>query len=427
MGTYTELTISDYPVISSKSAVIPHVMTVFREGDKKIFQRMPSERNSLVWGESHPDEDDEPETAVIYESSAKDVADRLDVMGFTLRRSREEYEDIRRQKIEEYETWDRNDLSEPKIKPLKALSFDRYVELIGEVIRSRLIVYGCDYEKINQLDPEKQVIFSEDEYPLGFYCTDVRSLIRVVCSAISGDAAVVQDISALVDSGYYSINDSVCERAVKSLTEDHPENAPRIILTEGISDAEILKISLELLYPHLSEYYTFMDFSAFRAQGSAGNLVTLVKAFAAAGISNRIIAIFDNDTAARDAMRSLSAIMLPKNIVVVRYPELEFLKNYPTLGPNGRSNLDVNGLAASIELYLGSDILKDSDGDFFPVHWKGYVEGMQSYQGEVMRKAEIQSAFHAKVGRCSSSVGEMESADWQGVRLILQSLFNAFP
>ena len=33
MGTYTELTVAGYPLITSKSAVVPEVMTVFRESD----------------------------------------------------------------------------------------------------------------------------------------------------------------------------------------------------------------------------------------------------------------------------------------------------------------------------------------------------------------------------------------------------------
>lgn len=49
----------------------------------------------------------------------------------------------------------------------------------------------------------------------------------------------------------------------------------------------------------------------------------------------------------------------------MRLPDLEFLKSYPTLGPNGLANMDINGVAASIELYLGNDVLR-GDG-FLPI------------------------------------------------------------
>ena len=43
----------------------------------------------------------------------------------------------------------------------------------------------------------------------------------------------------------------------------------------------------------------FMDFEGVRIGGGAGSLVNIVKAFAGAGIVNRTVALFDNDTAAR--------------------------------------------------------------------------------------------------------------------------------
>jgi hypothetical protein len=46
----------------------------------------------------------------------------------------------------------------------------------------------------------------------------------------------------------------------------------------------------------------------------------------------------------------------------MQYPEIDIARDYPTLGTNGLSHMDVNGLAGSIELYLGADVLRDSDG-----------------------------------------------------------------
>lgn len=37
-------------------------------------------------------------------------------------------------------------------------------------------------------------------------------------------------------------------------------------------------------------------------------------------------------------------------------------KKHPTLGPNGTSKMDINGLACSVELYLGTDILTRGNG-----------------------------------------------------------------
>ena len=66
--------------------------------------------------------------------------------------------------------------------------------------------------------------------------------------------------------------------------------------------------------------------------GSAGTLAATVKAFIAAGTSDSFIALFDNDTAGADAMRSLSAIEIPLNCQILRNPEVAIAKDYPTVG-----------------------------------------------------------------------------------------------
>ena len=82
MGSYTELTVAGYPLITSKGAVIPEVMTVFRETDRRVFTRRVSERNPLVWGTPDPD-NQEIATAIEYSCMTHQAIHRLDVMGFS--------------------------------------------------------------------------------------------------------------------------------------------------------------------------------------------------------------------------------------------------------------------------------------------------------------------------------------------------------
>jgi len=259
-----------------------------------------------------------------------------------------------------------------------------------------------------------------------FTATDVRLFLRVACEVAPRCELVIQDVTNVINAGYYAEDEPICERAVRILTDRHPENSSRIILTEGSSDSEILAKAMEILYPHLSGYYSFLDFEGSKSQGGAGHLVAIVKAFAAAGISNRMIAVFDNDTAAAESLRSLDHVKLPSNISIQRYPDLEELSNYPTLGPAGLVHLDVNGLAASIELYLGDDILKDPSGTFTPVQWKGYSESMKRYQGEVMHKTRLKHAFFEKAAICKADPARVNLSDWRGLDAILRQIFSAF-
>lgn len=419
MGSYTDLSISGYTFLETKSSVIPEVMTIFRESDKCVFtQNVPDS------------EDDEQETAIIYSCETSKVIDRLNVMGFSIRRARKDFESMRQSELEKYASWAEEeseaDWFSREWELLKTLTFEDYMQGLNTVLTRKLSVWPLENEQREQLDPiVNYILGGSEEYYFGFLCTDIRSFLRIACELVEPQSRVVQDITELVSAGYYSEEEAVCSSAILALTAGHPENSSRIILTEGSTDAAILSKTLDLLYPHLSGYYSFLDFGGSRPQGGAGSLVTTIKAFAAAGITNRLIAVFDNDTAAFDARRSLDQIRLPANIAVLNYPDLELLRSYPTLGPGGASVLDVNGLAASIELYLGEDVLSDG-GTFAPVQWKGYIESVGKYQGEVMHKSRLHTAFQQKLERCKSDRNAMDSADWSGLRSILQGIFTVF-
>src|SRR5262249_6936150 len=155
----------------------------------------------------------------------------------------------------------------------------------------------------------------------------------------------------------------------------------------------------------------------------------MVRAFAAAGIVNRVVAIFDNDTAAADGLRVIEQASFPAQIQIIRYPTLDLAKEYPTLGPptvqspTGSISLaDVNGLAGSIELYLGRDVLTQPDGTLCPIQWKSFIVGMGQYQGEVVNKAHIHEGFRAKHALALQNPSNVEEQDWEGMRLILDTI-----
>ncbi|MFB6689183.1 hypothetical protein ACFCX3_01485 [Streptomyces virginiae] len=226
---------------------------------------------------------------------------------------------------------------------------------------------------------------------------------------------------------------TMCVDALAQIHEASAAHAPVIVLTEGSSDVAILEPALALLYPHLTDLVRFMDY-ANNAQGGAGSLVTTIRAFAAAGVANPVIALFDNDTAATDALRPLTRdSSLPSSIKVLRYPPIELASRYPTLGPPteeapvGRiSAADVNGLAGSIELYLGEDVLRSPDGALRPVQWSSYSKGSKQYHGEVTDKRDIQAAYQRKLVKAQGNPELVNEQDWTGVRAILDMIIHAF-
>lgn len=77
MGSYTDLSVGGYPILETKSAVVPEAMTIFRETDKRVFTRKISERNELIWGQPDAATDDVSETAVQYACETGKIIDRL--------------------------------------------------------------------------------------------------------------------------------------------------------------------------------------------------------------------------------------------------------------------------------------------------------------------------------------------------------------
>lgn len=195
------------------------------------------------------------------------------------------------------------------------------------------------------------------------------------------DIAVL-DISDLAEAGWldYELDDFI--------------TVPPIILTEGITDIKTLKKALHVIYPKLESNVRFLD-TSFRPETNAAAVVKMIKSFAAAGINNRILAILDNDAAASEAMTKLPR-NLPNNIKVIQYPELDLMTSYPTIGPQGEINMNINGLAGSIEMYMGKDILTDNDGNLELVQWGGYMKRVKKYQGSLIKKEIVSNRFERK-------------------------------
>jgi hypothetical protein len=261
-----------------------------------------------------------------------------------------------------------------------------------------------------------------DEVPM-WTNADPRLPLRLMLDAAPADAQASLDLSDVVSRGYVQGAADLCARA---FAEQHTEAAyaPLIVLTEGRTDAEFLGLAVDVLAPHLTGFVRFLDYE-FRPEGGTSALVRAVRAFAAAGVSNRVLALFDNDSAAADALTNLDMLGLPAHFRVRQLPHLALADSYPTLGPSGESRMDVNGRAVSVELFFGSDLLRLGGTKLSPVQWTGYVARLRRYQGEVMNKAALQDAFRLRAGRALRD-GPRDDEDWSGMQALVDTIRTAF-
>ncbi|MFC7527569.1 hypothetical protein [Actinoplanes sp. GCM10030250] len=254
---------------------------------------------------------------------------------------------------------------------------------------------------------------------------DERIVVRAIVEAAEDTALVAVDGWELVENNWIEPSyDEGKADSFGSVDLNHGEGVgPPIIITEGSFDAFVLRDTIALLRPHLVPFVKFLDYDT-GAEGGAAAAVRTLKSFAAAGVANRIVAIFDNDSAAYEAVMALESTRLPDHYRVTHYPDLAQAAAYPTLGPQGQATMNVNRLAGSIELYLGADVLLDASGLQRRVQWKGYMGKVKAYQGEVLDKSAIQRAFRHKLQAAHADPALVHSQDWSGMQLIIDHLIN---
>lgn len=224
---------------------------------------------------------------------------------------------------------------------------------------------------------------------------DCNLLYGHICNC-DDEQNIFLNISELIDDW---IDDDAFDKGSYSMPNP-------LIITEGVNDLYVLKKSLAILYPELIDNISFLD-TSFKPEGGTGPIIKMVKSFASAHISNRILAVLDNDSAASAALLGLKDFPLPKNIRVIQYPPIKLLEAYPTIGPQGESVMDINGLAGSIEMYLGQTALHDKHGALEKIQWKGFIPGVDRYQGALINKERVNQNFK-KVIKRSNGKNDLE-------------------
>lgn len=415
MGSYGGLYVGSVRVASIKNRVYPELLSVFT--DSMYRSRIAEAAEFYV--------DTQPGATVTaheFTAGGQIIADRLDILGFTPDKVCHALD---------------SRLDEARHLRALPLWHDADPEYVARTEAERAYLEG--YTAQDWVADLRSAAASPtgDSMAPGtirwlMFCIDEedeRLALRAFLLARPDDE-VRLDVTDLVADGW--LDDcpaGICASGLSAMRAVAAAHAPIVVLTEGKTDIAVLEPALRLLYPHLSDLVRFMDYGE-RPPGGAGPLVTTVRSFAAAGIANRVVALFDNDTAATDALRSLNQTRLPDNIRVRQYPPLDLARHYPTLGPppadDGVACADVNGLAGSIEMYLGRDILTLPDGTLRPVQWRTYLPGARQYQGEITGKQALHDAYRAKIRSAETDPSSVAHQDWSGIHAILDLVLRAF-
>lgn len=399
MSSFAYLYVDDVEIFSWRNDLDHSIMSLFSKGD--IVEASGAKAIKIVKSrglnayDGYEDDGDDF-SIMLFARNAKELKDRLRVLGYS--------EEAFRSFLQEVASYDTtfSDTSDARVNEYRAKTAKEAQGLVDTYISN---------QKLS--DENNKKLLEYLEYNSGF-------ALYYNLKDVDDSSNVTLDISEFAYEGWY--DDSMLE--INEVAENiQRSSAPPIVLTEGVFDRKVLKESVELLYPHLTNYIKFLD-TDYKTEGGAGMLVKTLKSFAAAGISNRIVAIFDNDTAAYDAISSLRNVSLPANYRIMHYPDIKLGNNYPTLGPQGSVDMNINKLAGAIELYLGNDALLDDQGNYRPVQWTGYVGKLAKYQGELLDKSKIQDKFFDKLKVAKRDTSVIETQDWSGVKAIIESIVD---
>lgn len=403
MSSYASLYVLGREIFTWRNEIDPTFLFVFTQDNIERVQR-PLDDVAF----------DGDEVQTLLSTDATTLSDRLDILGIGRTAVVELFDLLIEQEAERVSHRSFGDSADHKLEEefLVKLTLADWIDLVTRALQER-----------NEGRP-----FVWKEPPtLGYLLslwegTDPRYFLRAILFACGPSDIVKMDVTDLIQGGWIDEDFEPQSAAIEYFGYALANGSPAVIITEGSTDWHFIEASIGIRFPHLASFIRFYDFDS-GVEGSAGAAVRTLKSFIAAGITNRVVLLLDNDTAAKDAVRNLDRQSMPAYYKVVHYPDLEIANDYPTLGPTGLTRMNVNGLAGSIEMYLGREVLID-DGQLIPVQWRAYVEGAQAYQGELMSKRLIQRRFKDKLRLAKSNPSAMEDQDWEGIDAIVKHLMK---
>lgn len=316
-----------------------------------------------------------------YVSTVKAIRSRLELQGFGPRRVQEH--------ALRYLDGERDD-SERYVPESRELFESRYAQ--SEELLEALLAWERDASqgrRIRSSNPEDRFLESWWEDLIEAF-DDPRFELALKLRRARSATPLVLDLTDLLLGGYLEVDELPHVTARKRYQQEVVSSGPVIVVTEGRTDARWLQAALRLAAPELRAAFSFLDFEGSSAPGGVDRVVGLTRGMAAAGVMNRVVAVLDNDAAGRAAEQQLRASSMPTNMTVVRLPDIDFARDYPTVGPQGNHSVDINGLAVTVEFMFGTAPLTGVGGaELIPVRWGGFNSSVQAYQGSIQEKAQV--------------------------------------
>lgn len=414
MWSYASFKIKDYEIFCMKSYVDSSIMSLFIENERK---------ENIEYDE---DDSEYEYKKIKYESDVKTIKTRLDIMGFNLKTLEFYFENSKKYKLTNLGENEDIEYKKEISEFLNNFTFDTYLSALKEIYDKEIDFFGNgnsfnyqELEEIKKLNPHIKYILEEVEYLDDRIDIDYRFYLRGFLEKLDNITKIFVDLSEVINAGYYDENHKIAEESLNKQDKT-------IIFTEGKYDTEVIKKSMDLLYPQYSNYFSFLDIELSNLELGANRIITYLKSFISAGIMNKVIVLFDNDAEGIYCKNELLKLKnIPNNFSIKTYPDIEITKSYPTICPTGIETLNINGSACSIELYLCEEILKEKN-QYIPVQWKSFNEHVKKYQGVISKKWDIQKGYDKIIKECTSDLKLINNYNFDNMKVLIEDIFYSF-
>lgn len=267
------------------------------------------------------------------------------------------------------------------------------------------IVYRIDISKIDMASETYEGVFDLGEYVRDCVLNEIYELGKIFSSEIDFASTFLENLSPYIILRILSENKINQEFNLIWRVADVIENGwilkedimpaltakeKILVVTEGSSDTDIIRKSINLLHADISDFFNFIDMGENYPFTGTGNLKNFIKGLAKIDISNNILVILDNDTAGLSVLKDIRNITLPQNLKVISLPDHPDFNKFMCKGPQGISYENINGKAVSIECFLDHKVINK---DVF-VRWTAFNEKLHQYQGNIEPKKELIHSFH---------------------------------
>lgn len=187
MGSFSEITFSDYPVFENKNWFYQEMVnSLFQTDDFISEKRKFSSRNKLVWGDAYENEKGNFEFKG-YKQTVKVCKQRLEIYGTSCKKAKTHFNQSK--KIARQENFYSFSLS--------GLTYEQYLSEVKNIIESKEKTY-------DQLNTNlRESLISGD---LGIYGQSLESHLYSILSVLPENAIVEYDLTEVISSGWVEIS-----------------------------------------------------------------------------------------------------------------------------------------------------------------------------------------------------------------------------